>query len=335
VNNTGRTGGKGQISASVSIVNSGTLFAQNGTETLIAPIITGKGVLEVDPNGNLALNVGSVVATQSVVFTDATGILTIGTLAGFSAVIQNFNAGDHIIVEGVPVVSTSYDTSSHVLTLLDSSNAPVGTLQFGTSVPSVPADAVRCFAAGTRISTSRGDVAVEALRVGDVVQVLHGRHSEPVTWIGHRTVDCTRHPRPHLVWPVRIAAHAFGPGRPCRDLYVSPDHAIYVSDVLIPAKYLVNGQSIVQVECDEVTYYHVELSRHAVLLAEALPAESYLDDGDRANFANHDGPVTLHPDFASRIWEAEGCAPLVVTGPVLEAARRWVNSVARSAAKAA
>jgi len=104
-----------------------------------------------------------------------------------------------------------------------------------------------------------------------------------------------------------------------------------VSDVLIPAKYLVNGQSIVQVECDEVTYYHVELSRHAVLLAEALPAESYLDDGDRANFANHDGPVTLHPDFASRIWEAEGCAPLVVTGPVLEAARRWVNSVALAA----
>jgi serralysin len=30
-----------------------------------------------------------------------------------------------------------------------------------------------------------------------------------------------------------------------------------------------------------VTYYHIKLDRHDLLLAEGLPAESYLDTGDR------------------------------------------------------
>jgi hypothetical protein len=186
-----------------------------------------------------------------------------------------------------------------------------------------------CFVAGTRISAERGEVAVEELRVGDRVQVIGAASSSrPIMWIGWRTVDCTRHPDPQQVWPVRIAAGAFGPGRPVRDLYLSPNHAVYFGDVLIPVKHLTNGATIAQSPVDEVTYYHVELPQHAVLLAEGLPAESYLDIGDRPNFANSGGPVALHPDFASRVWDAAGCAPLVVTGPALEAARRWVNGLA-------
>jgi Hint domain len=109
--------------------------------------------------------------------------------------------------------------------------------------------------------------------------------------------------------------------------------------VLIPVKYLINGSSIVQLPMDQVTYYHVELLRHSVLLAEGLPAESYLDTGDRSNFVNGDGVVALYPDFASRQWEAKGCAPIVVTGPELIAARHWIEALAattrRSAANAA
>jgi hypothetical protein len=100
-------------------------------------------------------------------------------------------------------------------------------------------------------------------------------------------------------------------------------------------KYLVNGTSIAQVPMDEVTYYHVELPRHSVLLAEGLAAESYLDTGDRANFVNNGGPIALYPDFASRMWDAAGCAPLVVTGPALQAAKRWVNGLAGRAAPTA
>ena len=189
------------------------------------------------------------------------------------------------------------------------------------------------------ISTERGEVAVEALRPGDRVQVLvpppldhlprgEGGSAQPVVWLGQRTVDCLRHPEPHKVWPVRVAADALGPGRPCRDLFLSPDHALYVGEVLIPVKHLINGTTIAQVECDEVTYYHVELPRHSVLLAEGLATESYLDTGDRTNFANGGGAVALYPDFSSRAWDAAGCAPLVVTGPALTAARGWIDALA-------
>jgi hypothetical protein len=192
---------------------------------------------------------------------------------------------------------------------------------------------VTCFAAGTRIATERGEVAVEALREGDRVQLVVGSARE-IVWIGQRIVDCSRHPRPKQVWPVRIAAGAFGTGLPHRDLLLSPDHAVYVGEVLIPVKYLINGSSIAQVPVDEVTYYHVELPQHAVLLAEGLPTESYLDTGNRGNFANGDGHVALYPDFASRVWEAGGCAPLMVTGPDVDAAKQMVAALAARHGKA-
>ncbi len=60
--------------------------------------------------------------------------------------------------------------------------------------------------------------------------------------------------------------------------------------MLIPAKYLLNGRTIRQIEVGQVTWYHVELARHDVVLAEGMPAESYLDTGDRAKFSG--GKVT-------------------------------------------
>jgi hypothetical protein len=129
---------------------------------------------------------------------------------------------------------------------------------------------------------------------------------------------------------VRIRAGAFGLARPARDLYLSPDHAVFVANVMIPVKHLTNGTSIAQVAVDAVTYFHVELPEHSVLLAEGLTTESYLDTGDRANFANGGRRVTLFPDFATRSWEAAGCAPLVVAGSILDAVRDRVNRIAAS-----
>jgi hypothetical protein len=64
--------------------------------------------------------------------------------------------------------------------------------------------------------------------------------------------------------------------------------------VLIPIRYLVNGASVVQELFGTVTYWHVEVHRHEVLLAEGLPAESYLDTGNRSAFANG-GEVAITP----------------------------------------
>jgi len=125
-----------------------------------------------------------------------------------------------------------------------------------------------------------------------------------------------------------VAAGAFGPGRPHTDLFLSPDHAVYVGEVLIPVRHLINGGTIAPVPVERVTYYHLELPAHDVLLAEGMPAESFLDMRDGSNYANRAGPVRLHPDFSARMWEAFGCARLVVTGPELEVARVVVGRFA-------
>jgi hypothetical protein len=176
--------------------------------------------------------------------------------------------------------------------------------------------------------TDRGEVAVEDLRVGDLVCTLLGGASAPIVWVGCRDVDCAGHPKPREVWPVRVSAGAFGPGRPHADLYLSPAHAVYVEGVLIPIRHLINGSTIVQVAVDHVTYHHVELPRHEVLLAQGLPAESFLDMKDGSKYAERPGPARLYPDFSAGMWEAFGCARLVVTGPELAAARAFVAGFA-------
>jgi autotransporter passenger strand-loop-strand repeat protein len=224
---------------------------------------------------------------------------------------------------------------------------------------------VPCFRAGTRILTNRGEVAVEELCVGDLVQTVlgsaglgetglgetglgetgldetgldetgldetgPGNTGAPIIWIGQREVDCARHPKPKQVWPVRVAAGAFGPGRPHTDLFLSPNHAVYVNEVLIPIRHLIDGSTITQVPVDRVTYYHIELPQHDVVLAQGLPAESYLDMKDRSDYANGPGPIRLYPNFYTRMWEAFGCARLIVTGPEFAVARALVASFAEA-----
>jgi hypothetical protein len=139
-----------------------------------------------------------------------------------------------------------------------------------------------CFAAGTRILTARGELAVETVRPGDVVRGHLSGRLRPVRWVGRRAIDMAAHPRPWDVAPVRVRAHAFAPGQPGCDLLLSPDHAVFVAGALIPVRYLLNGTTVAQTMPARVTYLHVELDAHDILLAEGLPCESFLDTGNRA-----------------------------------------------------
>lgn len=180
---------------------------------------------------------------------------------------------------------------------------------------------ISCFASGTLIETTNGPVPVEDVREGTMLRTREGR-AAPVIWRGYRSIECRRHPSPKPVWPVRVAAGAFGPARPFRDLWLSPDHAVYADDVLIPVKYLINGHSIAQVEVERVTYWHIELPRHDVIMANGLPTESFLDTGNRSAFDNGGKLVTLFPDFSSLTWESDGALPLVASGPIVNEVRR-------------
>ncbi len=194
----------------------------------------------------------------------------------------------------------------------DPTVAPVGAVITAGSIAGIVLT-VSCFTPGTRIATATGDRPVETLRIGDTVLLAEGG-SAPIIWIGERDADCRDHAD---LCPVRIHRDAFGPGLPVRDLVLSPDHAIHWAGVLIPIRHLVNGRNIVRDARDRVRYYHLELPHHALLLAEDLPVESYLDTGDRARFDRSRGVV----GSPAQIREGLACLPVHVTGPVVDDAR--------------
>ena len=148
---------------------------------------------------------------------------------------------------------------------------------FGSTYVSV---LIECFLTGTHILTNKGEVTVENLAIGDNVVTAEGK-LEPVKWIGYQTVQPHQVKNPLRGYPILIKAGALGNNLPQRDLYVSPDHAMFFEGVLINAGALVNGTSIIKTEPKEAfTYYHVELENHALLLAEGAHAESYLPQNE-------------------------------------------------------
>ena len=177
-----------------------------------------------------------------------------------------------------------------------------------------------CYCRGTRIATERGEIAVEALVVGDRVLTETGT-KRPIQWLGYRSVDCLRHPDPSSVWPICVRAGAFGDDRPSRDLWLSPFHSVAVDGVLMQIQALQNGRSIFQQQRSSVEYWHVELDAHDILLADGMPAESYLDQGNRSAFVNGGAFVDAHPDFKPRHW-SQTCLPLVLEGTAVVRTRQ-------------
>jgi len=134
----------------------------------------------------------------------------------------------------------------------------------------------KCFLIGTRIRTPSGEVPVESLAVGDLVETVSGR-AKPITWIGNRRFERQANERwPVEVLPVRIARSALGPESPQSDLYLSDAHALYLDGLLVPVRQLINGRSIARcaVEADIIEYFHIEVAGHDVIFAEGAPAET-------------------------------------------------------------
>ena len=180
-----------------------------------------------------------------------------------------------------------------------------------------------CFAAGTLIRTPAGDVAVETLKAGDLVLTASG-DMRPVKWMGHTDVDFRRTPRASPGLPIRIAADAFGPARPSRDLYLSAGHSVcldLLGEVLIPVGYLLNGSTIAEIETDEITYWHVELDGQDILVANNLPAESYLAMGNRGSFEELRGLLPAMVEGQERT-HADFCRPVATEGPIIEFVRQ-------------
>src|SRR5260370_31903276 len=78
--------------------------------------------------------------------------------------------------------------------------------------------------------------------------------------------------------------------------------------MLVPARHLVNGASVVQAEeVEQIEYFHIELEAHDIILADGAPAESYVDCDNRGIFQNGEEFARLYPDDTRPAWDF--CAP--------------------------
>jgi hypothetical protein len=211
-----------------------------------------------------------------------------------------------------------------VLHLTDnsSSNWFVATAVSGSGTDIYLSD-IACYCRGTQILTDKGEVAVEDLAIGDAVATVSGQ-ARPIKWIGRRSYGGRFILGRKDILPVCFKAGSLSEGLPRRDLFISPHHAMYLEGVLIEARDLVNGVSIVQAEqVDKVEYFHIELDSHDVIVAEGAPSETFLDDNSRAMFHNAHEYSALYPS------PAQGavcyCAPRRSDGYEVETARQHID----------
>jgi hypothetical protein len=138
--------------------------------------------------------------------------------------------------------------------------------------------APNCFLRGTSVMTPTGEVRIEDLQIGDLVETLCG-DAKAVKWVGRRLYKQSGHAWHDSIIPIRISRGALGLQTPHRDLYLSANHALFVDGVLIRVKDLVNGMSIARAlpaECKVIEYFHIMLDTHEVILAEGAAAETFL-----------------------------------------------------------
>lgn len=160
---------------------------------------------------------------------------------------------------------------------------------FGTQQAATASDEqsfVPCFAAGTRITTDKGSVAIQDLRVGDRVATLDDGF-QPVVWIGRKYLgphDLLRMPQQRAVY---VRAGALGHGYPKSDLVVSPQHRLLLrsnitrrmtdeAEILVAAIKLVGfpGISLEQGSGLGVQYHHFACATHQVVWANGALAET-------------------------------------------------------------
>jgi hypothetical protein len=190
--------------------------------------------------------------------------------------------------------------------------------------------AIVCYLRGTRIRTPEGERRIEELKIGDLVVTLSGE-GKPIKWIGRQRFRKSSEHWPRNFEPVRISRFALGEQSPHRDLYVSPNHAIYVDGVLIPAKYLVNGLNITQCApdgADSIEYLHIELFDHDVIYAEGATAETFGSLSEaRDHFDNFYEYYRLYSKEDDTAPAHRPCAPLLWGQSRLERAMQPLRSV--------
>jgi glycosyltransferase involved in cell wall biosynthesis/Ca2+-binding RTX toxin-like protein len=309
-----------QNAASVPGGDVSSLIAEAGPETINASFASAMVLISAG-SGNDSIAGGS--GNDAFVFSAGTTSLYGGT----SDTISGFHAGELLEFGGYSGTAGSVLATETVangnttLTLSDGTRIELAGYTGGLSTSNPGATGyytiTACYLEGTRLMTDAGEVAIEDLRIGDLLLTKDFRF-RPIKWIGRRSYDARF--VGGNIHPVCIRQGALGENSPKRDLLVSPEHAMLIDGMLIPAILLVNGGSITQ-HCDRetISYLHVELETHDAILAEGALSETFVDDFSRMMFHNAAEYAALYP--GSPPAEAAYCAARVECGPALEAVR--------------
>ncbi|MGH1415623.1 MAG: Hint domain-containing protein [Pelagimonas sp.] len=139
---------------------------------------------------------------------------------------------------------------------------------------------VVCFALGTMIRVPGGEVSIECLRPGDLVQT-RDNGAKPLLWIGRKELGQAELAADPKLRPIRLRARHFGLDR---DLIVSPQHGVLLRDpdgggteILYRARHLAimpGGAANVMKRRKRVTYIHMLFDRHEVVFSNGMLSES-------------------------------------------------------------
>ena len=137
------------------------------------------------------------------------------------------------------------------------------------------------FSRGTHITMASGvQQPIENLNIGDLV-LTRDDGPQAVRWIGQSTVRAEGE-----FAPIRIRA---GSLHNENDLLVSPDHRLFIyqrfdalgagrHEVLVRARHLVNGDTVVRQTGGFVEYFQLLFDRHHIIFAEGIAAETFFVD---------------------------------------------------------
>jgi len=152
--------------------------------------------------------------------------------------------------------------------------------------PAIPLfeSAFSAFGRGTLIQTEQGDVAVEDLQPGDMIQTSTGEAAKLI-WIGSSTFVPAHVGRRMPL--VRIMPDSFGPSRPSNfvtlgpaaRLLQTPHHLRGETDgqqLLTPVRQFIDGVNVIEVvPPTPVRLFHICLDRHAAINAGGLQLETF------------------------------------------------------------
>jgi glycosyltransferase involved in cell wall biosynthesis len=278
---------------------------------------------------------GAAPASETIDLAGAGANLTLGDAAAFAGVIANFGAS-----QTIDIATLQYDAADQatlapgdILDIIADGETfalqldPTGNYegdQFhlsdnGANGTDITEGVVACFLRGTPIRTPRGDVPIEALRIGDLVAGADGEDL-PVKWIGRRSYGAAQLRDPDIQ-PILIRKDAVADNVPDRDLFLSPCHAILVEGLHIPTGALVNGVSILPAAgLEKIEYFHIETEHHTSIIACNTPVETFIDDDSRRLFDNAAEFYRLYPERPGK----PVCfgVPRLESGSRLEALRR-------------